>query len=392
MIRRNTISIMSIIFLLLVVVFFAVNGGVITILKEKIIFHGEDRAITVGKSGSVNYLTSNYKTDDACIQAALNAAKSGDTIIIYEGNYNIKKQVSQQNKDLRIVGKGNVTFNINTGVLSQPAFYFYGKVIDTEYLAINAAKGKAQVVLNDASNVRKSDLIQIWKNIRWCPEDYSEQKTGEMYLVESVNGNTVTLNQSLIRDYSRSENSASRIYRPIRIQIENLKFQNHDSTGDLEGLALRYCKDSSIINCSFDDNGQASIRLYSCFNVEVTGNSISDSNCTGRGYGVSIADATAFVNIHNNRIENCRHCIMSGTANYEALNRNVTISNNTFVGSSVADANVIDAHPMTIDYTVTGNIVYPKPGFYAFYDGTLESVFSDNHVYGGGGVKRRNTS
>ncbi|AKB17636.1 disaggregatase related repeat-containing protein [Methanosarcina sp. WWM596] len=350
---------------------------------------GESSTITVGKSGAVDYLTTNYKTDSACIQAALNAAKSGDTIIVREGKYNLVNQVSQQNKDLCIIGEGDVIFNINTGIASQPAFYIYGKKIDTEYLAINADKGKTQIVLNDASNVQKFDLIKIWKDVQWCPDDYPQQKTGEMYLIESVSGNTVTLNQPLIRDYSTSDNSVSEIYRPIRVQIDNIKFQNCDSTGDLEGLALRYCKDSSITNCWFDDNGQASIRLFSCFNVEVTGNFISDSNRAGRGYGVSIADATAFVNIHDNQIENCRHCIMSGTGKFKALNRDIIIWNNTLVGSSVTDANVIDAHPMTIDYTVTENTIYPKPGFYAFYDGTLKSVFSDNYVYGGGGVKRR---
>ena len=290
---------------------------------------------------------------------------------------------------MTIIGSGNVTFDINTGVASQPAFYFYGSEIDAEYLAIDANKGETQVVLNDASNVRQSDLIKIWKDVQWCPDDYPQQKTGEMYLAESVDGNTVTLNQPLIRDYGKSDNSISEIYRPIRIQIDNIKFQNEDPTGNLEGLALRYCKDSLITNCWFNDNGQASIRLYSCFNVELANNYISDSRRRGRGYGISIADASSFIYVHNNQIENCRHCIMSGTSQFEALNRDVLISNNTLYGSSVPDANVIDAHPMTIDYKVTGNSVYPVSGFFAFYDGTLESVFSDNYVYGGGGVKRR---
>lgn len=345
--------------------------------------------ITLGKSGSVNYLTSKYSTDTACIQAALNAAKSGDTIQISSGKYNITKQVSQQNKDLSIIGVGNVTFDIKTGVAGQQAVYFSGKIIKAVSLASDASKGKTQIVLSNASNLQKSDLIQIWKNVKWCPKDYPDQKTGEMYLIENVSGNTVTLNQPLIRSYKKSESSTARIYRPIRIQIGNIKFQNQNSKGDLEGLGLRYCKDSSISNCSFDDNGQASIRLFTCYNVEVKNSSISDSCRSGRGYGVSIADATAYVNIHDNKLSNCRHCIMSGTGNFEALNRNIIITNNSFIGSSVPDANVIDAHPMTIDYTVTKNTVYPKPGFYAFYDGALESTFSDNKVYGGGGVKRR---
>ena len=45
---------------------------------------------------------------------------------------------------------------------------------------------------------------------------------------------------------------------------------------------------------------------------------------------------------------------------------------------------------MTINYIVTNNKIYLKPKFFAFSDGTLQSVFSGNEVYGGyGAVARR---
>jgi uncharacterized membrane protein len=348
---------------------------------------GESSTITVGKSGSVNYLTSNYNTDDACIQAALNAAKSGDTVTIREGDYYISRQIKELNKNLNIIGVGEVTFNLHTG--SSPGLCFAGSKITTQSLSRSAQTGSSQVILSDASQVRQNDLIQIWKNVQWCPLDYPDQTTGELYMVKSVSGNTVTLNEPLLRAYNPSETVQVEIYRPIEVHIQNIRVQNVGATGVYEGMELRYCKDSSVTDCWFKDNGQASLRINTCFNVDVKNNEIYNSIHAGNGYGVSVANAAAFVNIENNHIENCRHTIMSGTGDFKALNRNVIISNNTCVGSSIADANVIDAHPMTIDYTVTGNIVYPKPGFYAFYDGTLESVFSDNHVYGGGGVKRR---
>jgi hypothetical protein len=46
---------------------------------------------------------------------------------------------------------------------------------------------------------------------------------------------------------------------------------------------------------------------------------------------------------------------------------------------------------MVIDYVVDGNTFYPYTGYYAFYDGCFNSVFSNNYVEGGGGVKRRGT-
>ena len=71
------------------------------------------------------------------------------------------------------------------------------------------------------------------------------------------------------------------------------------------------------------------------------------------------------MNIENNNIQNCRHTIMSGTSDFKASNRDVFISNNTLLG-------LIDAHPMTISYTVTKNkITARKSGDSAFYDGTL---------------------
>jgi hypothetical protein len=53
-------------------------------------------------------------------------------------------------------------------------------------------------------------------------------------------------------------------------------------------------------------------------------------------------------------------------------------------------AQVVDAHPMTIDYLVTKNKIYPKPAYIAFLDGTVQSEFSENEIYGGyGAVARR---
>lgn len=67
-----------------------------------------------GPAGPGVFHTPNYANDAACIQAALDYSKSGDTITIREGDYYITKEISQANKSLNIIGQGKVTFYIRT--------------------------------------------------------------------------------------------------------------------------------------------------------------------------------------------------------------------------------------------------------------------------------------
>jgi len=322
------------------------------------------------------------------IQAALDSAHSGDTITIPAGTYFITSPLHQAGKSLTLKGEGEVTLNLDVG--SSRGMQLEGTLITSQSLSSNAQKGSSTVILSDASAVKKGDLVRIWKNVKWCPIEYPDQTTGELYLVTGVKDNTVTLNEPLLRDYSLSETVKTEVFRPVEIHVENIRFQNKDAAGVREGLALRYCIDSSVTDCWFKDNGQASLRIITSFNVDVKNNEIYNSVHEGNGYGVSVADTAAFVNIENNHIENCRHTIMSGTGDFKALNRGVVITGNTLIGGALTGAQVVDAHPMTIDYLVTKNKIYPKPAYIAFLDGTYQSEFSDNEVYGGyGAVARR---
>ncbi|WP_440945538.1 PKD domain-containing protein [Methanosarcina sp. T3] len=337
------------------------------------------------------YLTSDYKNDAACIQAALDNSKSGDTITIREGDYYITQQISQKDKSLNIVGEGEVTLHLQTAESQSSTIFFTGSMITNEPLSADAQKGSSQITLTDASQVRQNDLIKIWKNVQWCPLDYPDQMTGEIYAVQSVNGNVITLNQPLLRDYKLSETVQVEVYRPIEIHIKNIRIQDSGATTSHHGLALRYCKDSSVTDSWFKDSGLAALSFYSCFNVDAKNNEIYNSILPGSGYGVAVWSGSAFVNIENNHIENCRHAITGNTNERKALNRDVYIASNTLIGANINGANVIDAHPVTINYIVTKNKIYPQlPYFFAFLDGAQYSEFTENEVYGGyGAVARR---
>ncbi|AKB71733.1 hypothetical protein MSMAC_1843 [Methanosarcina mazei C16] len=336
------------------------------------------------------YLTSDYTDDAACIQAALDNSKSGDTITIREGDYYITKRIYQKGKNLNIVGEGKVTLHLQTPEGLKNGLYFTGSTIKTTTLAANAQKGSSTIVLSDASQVRPNDLIKIWKDVQWCPLDYPDQKTGEMYYVESVSGNVVTLNQPLLRDYKLSDTVQAEIYRPIEMHIKNIGIQDNGATAKHMALTLEYCKDGSITDSWIKDSGLAAISMYSCFNMDVNNNKIYNSILSGSGYGVGAWSGSAFINIHNNYIENCRHCITGNTNERRTLIRDITISDNEIVGAAIEGSNAIDAHPITINYVVTKNKITLKSDFYAFIDGSLQSEFSGNEIYGGrGAVVRR---
>ena len=107
------------------------------------------------------------------------------------------------------------------------------------------------------------------------------------------------------------------------------------------------------------------------------------------GYGVDVSSGSAFVNIDHNHIENCRHAITGNSAELKSLNRDVFITDNILIEANVDGANVVDAHVDTINFVVTRNKIYPQ-FHYAFSDGTEQSIFSNNGVFGGcGGIYKR---
>ena len=353
-----------------------------------------------GPAGPGLFHTSNYASNSACIQAALNDSKSGDTIIIREGDYYLPKEVNQTGKSLNILGEGKVTLHMltpdrGTNKELNREIFFNGSLITSTNLHANANKGSSQVVLTDASQVRQHDLIKIWKNVQWCPlavpDNYPDQMTWEMYAVESVNGNVITLNQPLLRDYSLSETVQVEVYRPIEMHIKNIRIEDTGATMIHHGLVLQYCKDSSVTNSWFNNSGFGALCLYSCFNVSVNNNEMYNALHSDCGYGVNVASGSAFVNIDHNHIENCRHAITGNSDERKSLVRDVYIADNTLIGANVRGSWVVDAHTVTINFVVTRNKIYPQlPYFYAFSDGTQQSTFSNNEIYGGyGGIFKR---
>ena len=334
-----------------------------------------------GPVGTGLFHTSDYANDADCIQEALDYSKSGDTITLIEGDYYVTSRIYEQGKSLNIVGKGNVTIHLNTAEGEWNGIVLLGNVIGTPALSSSSSAGSNQVTLKSASSVKAGDFIKIYKNTQWCPLDYPDQKTGEMYEVKSVSGNTLTLTETLLRDYSSGD--STEISRPIEVNIKNINIIDSGATTTHEGLVLALCKNGIVEDCTVKDSGFSSMSLYSCYNITVRKNKIYNSILPGSGYGVAIWSGSAYISVIDNYIENCRHAITCNTDERISLDRNVYVANNELHGASIGGSNVVDAHACTIDMTVSGNTIYPCYKDPAFADGARISTFENNKVYGG---------
>lgn len=375
---KNAIMKIIVVSLLLAVVIIAFHEAA----YDASIFKVFGNVVAIDSQGGIIALGQANFDDTLIIQKAFDSINNTGTIYFDNDEYNISRPVTSTGKNITVQGK-DTKFNIDTGN-SEPGYYFSGTKIKKTLLLSDANEGDNFIVLANTSGINIGDIITIYNDVPWCPDDYSDHKTGETYTVNSVSQRTVKLNSNLLRSYTTELNSEVRVYRPVTIKIDNCAFLGTGSEENVKGIKLDFCKNSKISNCYFNNNGQSSISLCTCYGIDVSKNIILNSNIDGYGYGVSVSNACTDIRIKDNDIRTCRHCIASGCSDNYGVNRDIYILNNTLYAGKEA---AVDAHPVTSNYIVTNNIIYAQ-GNYAFSDGTIYSIFSNNVVYGNAVYKR----
>lgn len=344
-------------------------------------------AIYIGKTGSGANYECDGVADNVQIQAAFTAAADGATIVFLAGDYYLTSNINRNYADLTVIGMGDVTLHFAYGN-DNPVFQFNGRVIDTQSLSANSLQYTTTITLDSAALVDAGDLIELVNSDLWSNESgYSKVKTGEMYQVLSVASNVVTLTQPLIRDYTTAKSSVAYVYRPMRAVVDNIDIIHGGATVQRQCIRFNYCVDSIIRNCEVSQAGIMLIGLYSCYNVEVHSNHLHDALVSGYGYGVCIANASAYIHIHNNRVERCRHCITTGTSQPRPTNglvRAINVQSNVLVSGVSTATNPLDCHPATLDFTVIDNDIFPDPLYaqYCISSTAGDLIFKNNRIYG----------
>lgn len=344
-------------------------------------------AIYIGRTGSGADYECDGVNDNVQFNAALTAATSGTTIYILQGTYNCTERIYQASKNFDIIGIGRVIINFTVEAGDNNGITLTGgSAVTTQLLSANAAAGDLTVTLASASSVQAGDLIKIYNNVAWQYYASAGQVTGEIYEVKSVSGNVVTLTERLLRAYTTAAASTAEIRRPIEVHIQNLRIIQSDPTDVHEGITIRSGKNCTVSNCYTKNCGLSGISFYHSYNCKAYNNDIHDGIKSGSGYGVGVWSGSAFIDIFNNHIENCRHCVTINTDETVSLTRKTTVHHNTLIGASITTSNVVDAHPVAIDMYIHHNKIYPKSGFYGAWLGSVDYTFENNEVYGGGAM------
>jgi len=347
--------------------------------------------VTVGPTGSGADYECDGVADNVQIQAAIDAVPEGGTVLILDGNYSCSSKIYKYGKSFSIEGVGEVNVTFSTAAAAANGFDFRGTTISYGSITMTtASKGAVDITVSSAASVQVGDIIHIMKDTLFSPIDSSSLQQAEIYIARSVSGSVITLNEPLIRDYASGDNSIVSIHRPVEIHFKNINITMASSTLNHTAFVGKVLKNSTIEGCTIRNAGMMGIATYISHNVRIFNNNVYDCIMTGSGYGIASWSGDAYIDIHDNYVDNCRHCISVNSDSTDVLSRKIFIHDNFVIGGYANGSHAIDAHQQMIDIYVINNIVINREYFYAMINGAQYSVIQGNTFYGGeGGVCTR---
>jgi len=323
------------------------------------------------------------------IQAAVNAVPAGGVVEIQKGTYTISDYI-KTSKSITIRGVGSPLLKSGDTTI----IYGAGSQFKEVRLAANPSAGARTISVADAAGLKAGDLIIVYDDAQWNPWDagwYQDVKTGEMHLVESVSGTTITVKDPLLHGYSSSRNARVQFVRPISLTVDGISILGGSNKGSYTGISMRYTADSVIKNCHITNAGNRGIMVMDCYETLITQNTIEGSEKDGYGYGVDVHQTSAYTRIIDNHIERCRHAIthVSYIA-YPGVQRETYIEGN-YLSATVS--HTVDAHPNCESmYIYNNEITHAYANKYLINNGARYCEVKGNYIHDGYGARKRQDS
>lgn len=322
------------------------------------------------------------------IQAAVDDVPEGGVVTIQHATYTIKSSINLK-KSITLRGEGMPVFKSGTDD------YFIeckGALLKSEKPAGDVAANSTTVLVEDASGLQKDDLILIFDETQWNPDDagwYQRMKTGELQRVESVDGNEIAFHDPLLHGYSLSKNAEVQFIRPIKVSIEGIEIQGGSNSGMYSGIDMRYTIDSSIKGCHIENCGLRSTHIMDCYETTISECTIEKSEKKGYGYGVDVHSSSAYTRIVNNTIQSCRHCItiVAHPGSSIGVPRETYVEDNYLSGSI---GHTIDAHPCAESWYIFNNEITHNDGTkYLINNAAKYCEVKGNYLHDGYGARKR---
>jgi len=244
---------------------------------------------------------------------------SGGVVYIPEGNYRIGSKIS--------IERDNIVFR-GTGPKSKLLIESSGNCIeivarmsgDWQNLPEGAAKGAVKVTVEDGSKFspgqfaeieQENDSVLMYTRPEWI-QSWSMNAVGQLFEVESVNGNVLTFRAPVNIDYSASLNARIRPLQLVKnVGIEELFIEKMVARGHTVAfINSAYCW---IRNIESYHTRRSHIHMTACLGNVVRESYIHSSftyGGGGSGYGVECGQHTTSTLVENNVFDSLRHAML----------------------------------------------------------------------------------
>ena len=318
----------------------------------------------VKASGNTIYVDDDGGRDYTKIQDAINAAKDGDTIYVYEGTY--KENISI-NKSLKLIGENK-----------------YNTIIDGNYLA------NTVWISQDSVELEKFTIIHCLNDI-WHAGVYVTDKfwhypyedhriINDVLIFDCIMEDTVlglgcynVTNINIISCIFTKNLGAICIYSGENIIVKNCEAYNNGVEGQFGcGMDFEDSKNLEVSDSDIYENSPNGISLSKkCSDVKINRNNIYKNNWDG----ISVKESGSGIIIENNLIEsNGNHGVMESGIFLQDCENSVTIKNNRILSNKGDGIYILRSSNHLI---TKNNIENNRYGVLV----TIEDGFEHNKIY-----------
>lgn len=272
--------------------------------------HGDGEVIDTGRNGW------------AVLRAAVGAAPEDSTIDV-RGGYQADASIEIE-KSLRIDGHG-ATVGLEDG--AEFAFEMSGTERYQTELGEAAGMGTNTVELANTDDIEPGDLVLL-EEADAEPVLGRGQPPGEPHSVLSVDGSTVTLEDTIVWRDGYETGTSVYVVDPIEITCSGFDMTAPDKSGSYVGIIARDCRNSAFEGLWLDNFGNRGIAVEGCANSRIRDCTVLQSADieAGDGYGIQIRAGCHDIVVEGCTAKECRHPISITPAGpREVASRSVTV-------------------------------------------------------------------
>ena len=375
--------------------------------------------LTVNASGGADYTS---------IQAAIDAAESGDTIMVHNGTYHENVKV---NKQLTLIGidtpvvdgeRGDSAIEVTASyctidgfVVTQGSHYWYdagirvssygntiknNSIHDTNIgIYLNSAGSNTltnntisdnsygiRLYHSSDSTLRDNDMSGNTYNLdvlAWSLDGYTQ----DIDTSNTVNGKPVyyLVGESGMVIDSSSNAGYVGIINSSNIVVRDLTLRNN-----YQGALFAYTSGSRI------ENVDASKSCYGISMYQSSGNTLTNNRMTDNNYGMYLQESSSNVILCNNASRNWNGIYMYFSP-YNTLTNNVAVDNSQYgiyvygnedahYNNQIPTSNTVNGKPVYYYYGLSNQVIRNLETTHLTVAGSTNVVIMDNNISGGDGI------